>query len=265
MAETASGLTPFGALNDALFFGHTPEGLPSAIGSIKDLHAIAAGIANIASDPVAALDGVNAGLDAGIDDFKARLRAGDIEGAFREGAAGVTETLLTLGAGELVVSRAGGLAGALGSARLPRVSLEFQSAAELNLQMNSIGSGMPRVRVSPSAVRSYSRLPRPYRSFETMDAFKAAFGRAGDDLDWHHIVEQHDGNIARFGAQAIHNTDNIVVIDRAVHHKINGYYGSIQPRVTGSTTLTVREWLSTQSLSAHRSFGERVLRRYGGS
>jgi hypothetical protein len=36
---------------------------------------------------------------------------------------------------------------------------------------------------------------------------------------------------------------------------VSGFYSSIQWDVTGSRTLTVRQWLSTQSYEAQRKFG----------
>lgn len=37
-----------------------------------------------------------------------------------------------------------------------------------------------------------------------------ALGKAGPGQAWHHIVEQTPRNVARFGAQAIHNTRNVI-------------------------------------------------------
>ena len=45
-----------------------------------------------------------------------------------------------------------------------------------------------------------------YRSF---NAFKRVAGAAGDFADWHHIVGQTPGNIARFGPGMIHDAENI--------------------------------------------------------
>jgi hypothetical protein len=49
-----------------------------------------------------------------------------------------------------------------------------------------------------------------------------------------------------------------------VHRQISAFYSSIQPQFTGSTTLTVRQWLGTQSLNDQRVFGEQILRLFGG-
>jgi hypothetical protein len=83
-------------------------------------------------------------------------------------------------------------------------------------------------------------------------------------MDWHHIVEQGGKNAWKFGVEAIHRTSNLIRVPREIHHRITGYYGSIQPAVTQSNTLTVRQWLSTQSYSAQLEFGWQTIRRFGG-
>ncbi len=62
------------------------------------------------------------------------------------------------------------------------------------------------------------------RGFGSFKAFKRMFGRAGDGIEWHHIVEQTPGNIARFGEEAIHNSRNMALVIQRVHWKINRYY-----------------------------------------
>jgi hypothetical protein len=76
------------------------------------------------------------------------------------------------------------------------------------------------------------------------------FGAAG-----HHIVEQTPGNVKRFGGEALHNTENIIALRGSVHTRVSALYSSIQPKITNSNTLTVRQWLSTQSYEAQRELG----------
>jgi RHS repeat-associated protein len=98
-----------------------------------------------------------------------------------------------------------------------------------------------------------------YRSFS---AFKAANGPAGRNMDWHHIVEQTPGNVSRFGAEAIHNTRNIVAVPSSVHRgkgSISGRYSSIQPFTGG---VTVRRWLAGQSFERQYNFGMRTLNKF---
>lgn len=87
-------------------------------------------------------------------------------------------------------------------------------------------------------------------------------GSAGEGMQWHHLVEQTPGNVARFGGEAIHNTGNLVRLETGVHRQISGYYSSIQDFTGGQT---VRQWLGTQSLEAQQQFGLEMLRRFGGA
>ncbi len=91
------------------------------------------------------------------------------------------------------------------------------------------------------------------RGFGSMSSFKRAYGSAGDGRVWHHIVEKR--NVGRFGREAIHSTQNIVSIPEPLHRKVNALYSSKRPYITGSHTLTVRQWLSSQSFKAQREFG----------
>ena len=59
----------------------------------------------------------------------------------------------------------------------------------------------------------------------------------------------------QFGAQPLHNTENVVSLDKGIHTRISSIYSSIRYDITHSYTLTVREWLSTQSYEAQREFG----------
>jgi RHS repeat-associated protein len=64
--------------------------------------------------------------------------------------------------------------------------------------------------------------------FKSFAAFKRMFGAAGEHMEWHHIVEQTGGNVARFGSEAIHNNVNIVRLDEKAHRAISAYYSSKQ-------------------------------------
>jgi RHS repeat-associated protein len=101
--------------------------------------------------------------------------------------------------------------------------------------------------------------------FATFDAFKRYAGRAGDGLHWHHLVEQTESNVARFGAEAIQNTSNLVRMAANTHvgkGSISAYYSSVQFFTDG---LTVRAWLASQSFEAQREFGIETFKRFGGS
>lgn len=86
------------------------------------------------------------------------------------------------------------------------------------------------------------------------------YGRAGDGMEWHHIVEQRDANIKQFGPEKIHNIDNMIALPADVHRKISGFYSSKKDFTHG---LTVRQWLNGQSYAAQYEFGLSVLKKYG--
>jgi hypothetical protein len=126
----------------------------------------------------------------------------------------------------------------------------------------SVLNSFPQTKIGSAAVAGVGVAART--SFQSFSAFKYAMGPAGPGRHWHHIVEQTPGNVARFGEEAIHNTENLVRLDVTTHRQISAFYSSHQPQVTGSTSMTVREWLSTQSLQAHREFGQQALEQFRG-
>ena len=99
--------------------------------------------------------------------------------------------------------------------------------------------------------------------YATFNSFKQAKGSAGPGKAWHHIVEQTSGNVSKFGAYKIHNTNNLIKLPYgagSIHAKVSGYYSSIQPFTGGKT---VRQWLSTQSYDAQYKFGIETLKKFG--
>lgn len=108
---------------------------------------------------------------------------------------------------------------------------------------------------NPATMWEASTTPQGFNSFEKL---KKALGPAGEGKQWHHIVEQHDFNIAKFGAKAIHNVDNVVPISAELNQKLNAVYSAPLPGITGSS-LTVREWLKTKTLQQNYNFGKAAL------
>ncbi|QAT85932.1 putative lipoprotein [Corallococcus coralloides] len=84
-------------------------------------------------------------------------------------------------------------------------------------------------------------------------------GSAGPGKNWHHIVEQTPGNVARFGPHALHNTENVISLEGGLHTQVSAFYSRRNLRVTGSRDLTVRQWLRTQSYEAQRAFGLQAI------
>ena len=94
--------------------------------------------------------------------------------------------------------------------------------------------------------------------FASFDLFKKSQKNAGPGYDWHHIVSQHEENIARFGAKNIHNTNNLVRIPKQIHWIINAEYASKPFWLKGAT---VREWLLKQSFDEQAAFGREAIKR----
>jgi hypothetical protein len=102
-------------------------------------------------------------------------------------------------------------------------------------------------------------LPNGHRAWKSFSGFKSAMGPAGPGKEWHHIIEQTPGNVKRFGGEAPQNTENITALDKVLHTNVSRLYSSIRLRITGSNTMTVRRWLSTQSYEAQRAFGQLAI------
>jgi hypothetical protein len=101
--------------------------------------------------------------------------------------------------------------------------------------------------------------PAGFRSWGSFSGLKNALGAAGKGKEWHHIIEQTPGNLERFGPHALHNTQNVIPLDSVIHRDVSRLYSAIRPGITNSRTLTVRQWLSTQSYEAQRAFGLRAI------
>lgn len=137
------------------------------------------------------------------------------------------------------------------------------AAAEAETVIVSVNEGTLRV-VLPAHVMTMaaggSSSGNVYRAWESHRGLTKALGSAGKGKQWHHIVEQTPGNVARFGPEAIHNTENVIPLNEGTHRAISSYYSSTRSFTGGRT---IREWLSTQSYEAQRAFGVQTLRDFG--
>lgn len=97
------------------------------------------------------------------------------------------------------------------------------------------------------------------RAWGSFSGLKRALGPAREGNQWHHVVEQTPGNVGRFGPEALHNTENVIQLEQGLHRRLSGFYSSIQQDITASRSLTVRQWLSTQSFASQREFGLRAI------
>ncbi|RKH50118.1 hypothetical protein D7Y23_14580 [Corallococcus sp. AB050B] len=135
--------------------------------------------------------------------------------------------------------------------------LGLRLAAVGEVQTVAVSAGTVTVALAPGAVAMAANgggTPPP-RGWGSFSGFKKARGPAGPGQEWHHIVEQTPGNVQRFGPQALHNTDNVIPLDKRLHIDVSRFYSSIRYFITQSHTRTVRQWLSTQSYEAQREFG----------
>jgi hypothetical protein len=57
---------------------------------------------------------------------------------------------------------------------------------------------------------------------------------------------------------------NMVEVSPEVNSALNALYSSIRPGITGSTTQTVRQWLSTQSFEQATAFGLQAIQNVVG-
>lgn len=139
----------------------------------------------------------------------------------------------------------------------------WETASGAERVIVSVTEGTIRVVLPAQAVSMTARNGvrfNGHRAFKSFRAFKRFMGKAGEGKQWHHIVEKHMANLKRFGAEALHNTENVIPINEETHKRISAFYSSIQKFSEG---MTVREWISLQSYEAQRAFGLQVLRDYG--
>jgi RHS repeat-associated protein len=94
------------------------------------------------------------------------------------------------------------------------------------------------------------------RGFRSFDELKAFVGSPGEGNVWHHIVEQ--SKVEQFGVREIHNVDNVIAIPEKLNADLNALYSSIRPDITGSS-LPIRDWLKSRSLSQNYDFGRWAL------
>ena len=104
-----------------------------------------------------------------------------------------------------------------------------------------------------------ARLFSKGQGFDSFYLLKKHLSPAGEGRAWHHVVEQHEKNIARFGNKAIHNTKNVVnVPDGAgqLHKQINRHYMTKFEKYNG---LSTREWVSQKSYKEQYNYGMKVM------
>jgi hypothetical protein len=150
-------------------------------------------------------------------------------------------------------------AAALGASQLGLTLAEVGQVSAVAVIGSTIIISLPATAVAMSAQgmgggAAAGASPAGFRSWGSFSGLKNALGSAGQGKHWHHIVEQTPGNVGRFGPHALHNTQNVIPLEEGLHTRVSAFYSSIRRDITGSS-LTVRQWLSTQSYEAQREFG----------
>ncbi|RKH15278.1 hypothetical protein D7Y13_15545 [Corallococcus praedator] len=159
------------------------------------------------------------------------------------------------------------LPGAAQAAVQAESQMGFRFAAIGEVETVAVSAEAVTISLAPGAVamaasgNAGTTFPSGSKSWGSFSGFKKAMGPAGKGQEWHHIVEQTPGNVNRFGPQAVHNTENILRLDKGVHTRVSSFFSSIQRDITGSATLTVRQWLSTRSYATQREFGLLAIER----
>lgn len=157
------------------------------------------------------------------------------------------------------------LPGAVQAAAQAESQVGLTLAAVGEVQTVAVSAEAVALSLAPGAVAMTAQgsgaaknRPTGYRAWGSFSGFKNAMGSAGEGKEWHHIVEKTPGNVKRFGPQALHNTENVIPMDKALHTRVSAFYSSIQKELTNST-LTVRKWLGTQSYEDQREFGLKAI------
>jgi hypothetical protein len=93
------------------------------------------------------------------------------------------------------------------------------------------------------------------RAFARHKDFIEAFGPAGSGREWHHLVLQHEANLAKFGALAIHDPSNYVNITKEMHWAINRIYNS-RDLITGKYQWEI---IAEMPFAQQREIGLKIL------
>ena len=137
--------------------------------------------------------------------------------------------------------------------------LKADVGQQWGIHNNNLSSGETG-NTQSDILRSNTSADIETKGFKSYNAFKKEYGSAGEGMEWHHIVEQKKMNIDRFGAEKIHNIDNIVPITRDFHRLISAFYSSKFYYTEG---LRVRQWLNNKGYEEQYKFGKRMLNKFG--
>jgi RHS repeat-associated protein len=142
----------------------------------------------------------------------------------------------------------------------------FLAGALVKIGTKAIMKGGAKVLAKEAAepvVKTISKAEiNPKEGFKTFTELKKHLGPIGENMQWHHIVEQSQIKAMRsgFAPELIHNPANIIAINKETHILISNFYSS-KPYFTNGQT--VRNWLSGKSLQEQYDFGLKILKQFG--
>ena len=100
------------------------------------------------------------------------------------------------------------------------------------------------------------------KQYDSYREFLKENGKAGEDMEWHHIVEQCQTKESRSGLNPrdIYSTRNTIALDKETHKLISKFYSSRQEISDGQV---FRNWLNGKSFEEQLRWGIKILRLYG--
>lgn len=131
------------------------------------------------------------------------------------------------------------------------------AGAGIGKALGKMGKGFARAAEGASDLGPHK--PAPDAVFRSFSQFKRKVGKAGVGMEPHHRAPP--SNVKKFGATTIHNTGNLIRVDKATHSRISGWYSS-KPNFADQGG-TVRDWLSDKPADSQQDFGREVLVEFG--
>ena len=98
------------------------------------------------------------------------------------------------------------------------------------------------------------------KGYDNQRQFVKDFGKAGENKQWHHIVEQNQIRNSGFDPNKIYTKANTIALDNDTHRLVSSYYSSKHDFTEG---LTFRKWLAGQPYAVQYQEGIRVLNELG--
>ena len=145
-----------------------------------------------------------------------------------------------------------------------------QTAIDLGNDQKEVEATVAFIENGPYTLDELRASPEQ-ASFSSYDAFlKLAngaalawvkqYGRAGNGLEYHHIVTQGRDNATQIPVELLQSTDNIIKLPAIVHELVHQKYSE---KSIEDPSLSVFDWLQTQPFDVQRVRGIEILRGLG--